>query len=154
MESITSLGGTMERRSHSSPARPRRERGAAAVEFALCVPVLVVLIFGSIEFGLAVNARTMVGNAAREAVRVASLGGSVSDIQTSGLAAVAGVTGTKTVTVVCTTPSNGTCTIGSPNNSGNVATVTVSVVYTGITGMFPQLTNTTISGTSYMKIEG
>jgi hypothetical protein len=30
----------------------------------------------------------------------------------------------------------------------------VTINYTGITGMFPALTNTTISGSSYMRIEG
>ncbi len=128
------------------------DRGAAAVEFALVVPALIVLIFGSIEFGLAVQARTMVGNAAREGVRVASLGGSVSDITSSALNALGSVSGTKAVTVTCTTPSNATCTIGAPN-AGNTATVVVTLNYTGVTGMFPQLTNATLTGTSYMRIE-
>lgn len=130
-----------------------RDRGAAAVEFALVVPVLILLIFGSIEFGLAIQARTQVGNAAREGVRVASLGGSVADVQTSALNALGGVSGTKTVTVTCTTPAGASCVIGVPN-PGNVATVVVTINYTGITGMFPQLTNTTISASSYMRIEG
>jgi Flp pilus assembly protein TadG len=130
-----------------------RDRGAAAVEFAIVVPALIVLIFGSIEFGLAVNARTQVSNAAREGVRVASLGGSVADIQASALNSIGNVSGTKTVTVTCTTPGGATCTIGA-SNSGNTATVVVVLNYTGITGMFPSLTNTTITGTSYMRIEG
>lgn len=116
------------------------------------MPVLIVLIFGSIEFGLAVQARTMVGNAAREGVRVASLGGSTSDIQAAALNALGPVSGTKTVTITCTTPLGNTCTIGAPN-AGNTATVTVTVNYTGITGMFPSLTNATLSGSSYMRIE-
>lgn len=132
--------------------RQGRERGAAAVEFALVMPALVLLIFGSIEFGLAVNARTMVGNAAREGVRLASLGQSEASIKAAALNAVDGVTGTKTVTVTCATPGGASCTIGAPN-AGNVATVTVSVQYTGITGMFPMLTDTTISASSYMRIE-
>ena len=116
------------------------------------MPILIVLIFGSIEFGLAVQARTMIGNAAREGVSVASLGGSTADVQASALNALGTVSGTKTVTVTCKTPANVTCTIGAAN-SGNIATVVVTVNYTGITGMFPQLTNTTITSSSYMRIE-
>ena len=128
------------------------DRGAAAVEFALVVPVLILLIFGSIEFGLAVNVRTMIGNAAREGVRVASLGGSVADVQASALNALGPVSGTKTVVYTCTTLV-GSCVPGAAKG-GDVATVVVTVNYTGITGMFPQLTNATLTAKSYMRIEG
>jgi Flp pilus assembly protein TadG len=137
-----------------------RDRGAAAVEFALIVPALVVLIFGSIEFGLAVQARTMVGNAAREGVRVASLtanGDSTSEAQVNAavnnaLAGVAG--GPAVVKVTCATPAGVACTIGAKNNGNNVATVTVTLNYTGITGMFDGITNAKLVYSSYMRIEG
>lgn len=143
----------------SRTKRRWRDRGAAAVEFAFIVPVLVVLIFGSIEFGLAVQARTMLGNAAREGVRVASLTAngdatSAAQVKTAVDNALAGVSGTKTVTVTCATPAGAACTIGAKNNGNNVATVTVTIDYTGITGMFPALTNKTLTASSYMRIEG
>jgi Flp pilus assembly protein TadG len=133
--------------------RRLRDRGAAAVEFALVVPLLIVLIFGSIEFGLAVNARTMVGNAAREGVRMASLRYTPADVQAAALSALSAVSGTKTVTYTCTTPGFSTCNPSAPPPN-SVATVVVTVNYTGITGLFPQLTNATLTGTSYMRIEG
>jgi Flp pilus assembly pilin Flp len=52
----------------------RREDGAAAVEFALLLPLLVLLLFGFIQFGLAFNARIQATNAAREAARLAAVG--------------------------------------------------------------------------------
>ena len=130
-----------------------RDRGAAAVEFALVVPLLILLIFGSIEFGLAVNARTMVGNAAREGVRMASLRYSPADVRAAALSALSAVSGTKTVTYTCTTPGSSTCDPSAPGPN-SVATVVVTVNYTGITGMFPQLTNATLTAKSYMRIEG
>jgi Flp pilus assembly pilin Flp len=48
--------------------------GAAAVEFALLLPLLVLLLFGMIEFGLAFNTRIQATNAAREAARLAVVG--------------------------------------------------------------------------------
>ena len=51
-----------------------REGGAAAVEFALLLPLLVLLLFGMIEFGLAFNTRIQATNAAREAARQAVVG--------------------------------------------------------------------------------
>ena len=52
----------------------RREGGAAAVEFALLLPLLVLLLFGIIEFGFAFSTRIQATNAAREAARLAVVG--------------------------------------------------------------------------------
>ena len=52
----------------------RQQDGAAAVEFALLLPLLVVLLFGIIQFGLAFNTRIQATNAAREAARAAVIG--------------------------------------------------------------------------------
>jgi Flp pilus assembly pilin Flp len=52
----------------------RGEDGAAAVEFALLLPLLVLLLFGFIQFGLAFNSRIQATNAAREAARMAVVG--------------------------------------------------------------------------------
>lgn len=50
-----------------------RDRGAAAVEFALILPILIALLFGIVEFGLAFNTHISLTQAAREGVRVAAL---------------------------------------------------------------------------------
>ena len=52
----------------------REQDGAAAVEFALLLPLLVLLLFGFIQFGLAFNTRIQATNAAREAARQAVIG--------------------------------------------------------------------------------
>lgn len=52
----------------------RGEDGAAAVEFALLLPLLVLLLFGIIEFGFAFSTRIQATNAAREAARLAVVG--------------------------------------------------------------------------------
>jgi Flp pilus assembly pilin Flp len=59
------IKGTMDKRDQD---------GAAAVEFALLLPLLVLLLFGFIQFGLAFNTRIQATNAAREAARQAVVG--------------------------------------------------------------------------------
>jgi len=52
---------------------PRPDRGAAVVEFALVVPLLVLLVVGIAEFGRAYYLQTTISGAAREAVRVMAI---------------------------------------------------------------------------------
>lgn len=46
------------------------ERGAAVVEFALVVPILLVLLLGIVEFSRAFHAQATLSSAAREGARV------------------------------------------------------------------------------------
>lgn len=50
----------------------RHERGAALIEAALVVPLLLLLLFGLVEFGRYVGMTSTVTNASREATRYAS----------------------------------------------------------------------------------
>ena len=58
------------------------ERGAALVEFALVVTLLLTLVLGIIEFGLIAMDKLTITQAAREGSRAASLGKTVSEIET------------------------------------------------------------------------
>jgi len=53
--------------------RSRADRGAAAVEFALVLPMLLLLVFGIIDFGRLLNAQIKVTEAAREGARAATV---------------------------------------------------------------------------------
>jgi Flp pilus assembly protein TadG len=48
---------------------PRRESGASMVEFAIILPLFIVLIFGIIEFGLLFYNQGIITHAAREGAR-------------------------------------------------------------------------------------
>jgi Flp pilus assembly protein TadG len=67
------------------------DRGAAAVEMALVLPMLLLVLFGLVDFGRAFNAQMQVTQAAREAVRVKSLGGTDGDAKDRAVAAVGGM---------------------------------------------------------------
>lgn len=53
--------------------RMREETGAAAVEFAIVVSVLLMILFGTAQFGIAFNRMQGIEAAAREGARTASL---------------------------------------------------------------------------------
>ena len=59
-----------------------REEGAAAVELAIVLTILVMFVFGVIQFGLAFNRHQGLQAAAREGARIASVGGTESDVRT------------------------------------------------------------------------
>jgi Flp pilus assembly protein TadG len=54
-------------------ARSRNDRGAAAVEMALVMPLLVLFLIGSLQVGLVVVGNSSATNAAREGARAASI---------------------------------------------------------------------------------
>jgi hypothetical protein len=72
------------------------EHGAAAVEMALVLPILLIVVFGIIEFGFAFNAQISLTQAVREGVRVGAIGEAPSeaDMVTRMGVAYTGVRGT------------------------------------------------------------
>jgi Flp pilus assembly protein TadG len=107
--------------------KPRHdsERGAAAVEFALVLPVLVLLVFGIVQFSIVYNRSQGLHAAAREGARIASLPQTTqSQINARIMDALDGVSlsGTPTITV---TPST---TQPCLNRQGQTVTVSVSAV--------------------------
>ncbi len=54
-----------------SRRRRRREHGAVAVEFALVVPLLLVLLFGIVDVGIVLAQQLSLSNSARQAARFA-----------------------------------------------------------------------------------
>lgn len=68
-----------------------RDEGASAVEFALVLTVLVMLIVGTIQFGLVFNQWVMAEHAAREGVRWASLRNSAAFVRQRTIEAAPGL---------------------------------------------------------------
>ena len=74
-----------------SSGRKARDRGATAVEFALVLPLLLLLVCGIIDFGRALNAEIILTQAAREGARLGALGYSNTAIQTRTQGAAPGL---------------------------------------------------------------
>ncbi len=49
----------------------RQERGAVAVEFALIVPLLLILVFGIVNFAVVLSQQLALNNGVRQGTRLA-----------------------------------------------------------------------------------
>jgi hypothetical protein len=86
----------------------RKSRGQTLVEFALILPIFVLLLVGIFDFGRAIYAYNTISNAAREAVRVAIVDQSCDVIGTEAASrAGLGITWAPTVAQPCGPPSSG-----------------------------------------------
>lgn len=61
----------------------KTEKGQAIVEMALILPILLMLLFGIIEFGRILNTYMIVTEISREAARKGAVGGTDAEIRTT-----------------------------------------------------------------------
>ncbi|WP_343037947.1 TadE family type IV pilus minor pilin [Arthrobacter wenxiniae] len=132
----------------------KSEKGAAAVEFALVVPVLLLLLFGIIEFGRVYNTQIELTGAAREGARVMAIQNNSTAAKAAARAGAPSLNPALTdaqISVLTNGADPSSClnTIGTPN-----LTVTVTATYplTFLTGMFGN--SITITGKSAMQCGG
>jgi Flp pilus assembly protein TadG len=111
--------------------RVRRERGAAAVEFAILVPLLLLLIFGIISYGVMLAFRQSLSQAASEAAR-AAVGAPSAQVNAVAQSAVKGALDTYgkscSAGVACTISTPAPC---AGDSSHNCVQVTVTYPYRG-----------------------
>lgn len=117
-------------------ARARaRERGSVAVEAALITPLLLLLAFGIFDYGWMMMKANVVNNAARDAARMASLGGSYSDVTSrldAELESVGIDTSAVTTSITCTNPTGPSCGNSAASYDANAttgSTVIVTITY-------------------------
>ena len=137
-------------RLENSRRRKSRRRGAAAAEFAVVLPVFMLVVFGIFEFGRMIMVQQVLTNASREGARLACIdGSSVTDVQSAVNtylinASISGVT----VNVTPNPLSNAT--------PGSQVTVATSVPFADVSwvssGWFT--TDVTLSSNCVMRREG
>jgi Flp pilus assembly protein TadG len=111
-----------------------RERGAAAVEFALIVPLLILFLFGIVEGGTRYTQQNQVNHWAFLTARDLSI-----DPTKSADSIVASLKGTDTnAFTVSVTPSAVASRCTSTTN--NQITVTITSLRTSVSGMFGSYT--------------
>ena len=154
-------GRTSPLRRASQPRRAANERGAALVEAAFVIPLLLLLVLGVVEYGFIVNRGTLLNNAAREGGREAVFGSSQSEIEQRVRDASPNLNQADlTVTVTCKA-ADGTLCPGANYDAewepGGSAIVRVDYVYqfiTPITGMVGLGDTLDLTADVEMRIEG
>jgi Flp pilus assembly protein TadG len=126
----------------------RSEQGQAAVEMALILPILVTLIVGIVEFGIAFNNYLTLTDATRAGARKAAVSRFVGDNGASARAAVfAAAPGLKQSALNVTATSQDANGASDWTTSGDVVTVTASYPYSidilGLVVKAGNLTSTT-----------
>jgi Flp pilus assembly protein TadG len=130
----------------------RSERGAALVEFAMVLPLLLVLLFGIMEAGWLFAQQVEVRNAAREGGRLA-----VVDYPTPGSGDSTLIVAEVCSRAVLSAPraevliSKNLNTVANPDDDSAVVTVTQQ--FASLTGFLPWFNNLTISSTAEMRLE-
>ena len=114
------MPGRAGRRGQILAAGRTRDRGAAAVEMALVLPLLLFVVFGLIDFGRMLNTQLTLTEAAREGARAAALGQNADARVQAASTNLRGVTDS-----VTPCPAGGSTTAN--------ATVTTSVTFTFVT---------------------
>jgi Flp pilus assembly protein TadG len=116
--------------------RMKSERGAAAVEFALVLPLLLLLLLGIVEFGRVYNAQMQLTAAARDSARVMTIGNPAASAAEARAAAVASAPALspriapEQVAISVSPSATGVCAPGS------VATVTIRYPLSFLSGIF------------------
>lgn len=89
------------------------------VEFALMVPIFLLLVFAIVDFGMGLYSWITVTNAAREGARLGTVGGD-SDAITARVRDTAGNLDDGNLTVSVTNCVSGCVTVGDPGESVSV----------------------------------
>ena len=126
----------------------KNRRGAAVVEFALVVPVFILLVFGMIEFGRAVMVQQVLVNASREGARQAVLDGTTLNEVQDRIDVYLDASSINGATVTVD-PAPQVATFGQP------VTVTVSVPFDNVSWLpVPQyIGGTVLTASSVMRRE-
>ncbi len=129
--------------------RLRSDSGAVAVEFALVLLPLVLIVMGIIDFGSAYGSQLSLSSAARDGARVMALSGTRAAATTATTAAAAGLSQAPTIVITVNGSATASCSAG--------ATVTVKATYplTSLTGMFSSLmAGEKLTGVGVMRCGG
>lgn len=135
-------------------ARRGGARGQALMEFALVIPLVILMLLGLFDFGRAIYAFNTVSNAAREAARVAIVNPDEAAIQAEAAsqAIALGIVSTAVIVEFWEAGLSGPCAV--PPEFGCVAEVTVPYEWRAITPVIGDIIGPIqISSTSRMPIE-
>ncbi|KOA19235.1 TadE-like protein [Clostridium homopropionicum DSM 5847] len=125
----------------------KNQKGQALVEFAIVLPILLMLVMGIIQFGMMLNSYLAIENASREGARAGIVGSTDAEIESLIIASSPSLNPADLT--VSLTPSE------ANRRSGDTLTVTVTYNYKFTIPIISSLFNNgkMITGQTSMRIE-
>lgn len=150
------------------PAGRGRAAGQSLVEMALVLPLIIVILLGTVDLGRAIFAYNTIAGASREGVRTAIVNQTVADIASRAAAQATGLGVDPTSTGCPATQPTGVCVqFSTPSGAacpaatyGCVAKVTVQYTFRAITPIIGSivgpivLTNTSVQAIESVCVDG
>lgn len=137
--------------------RSNSRRGSQVIEFALILPLLLILVFGIIDFSIGLYDKAVVTNASREGARAGIVyrfpALTTAQLQTAVTTVVQNYCSTYLVTFGAATTPTVVVTGGGASGNQLTVTVTYNYVFSVIPNFIPGMTNPTLTATTVMRME-
>jgi Flp pilus assembly protein TadG len=137
--------------------RATRDEGAVLVEFALVLPLLMLILLGTLQFGILLNAKINETHLTSSAARYAAVNQNPGDPDSlvDYIKGKAGTSGLRDTAQVCVTYP--VSEDGSTGEAGDPVTVSMSYTYDLIpflgNSLSPPAASITVSGDATMRLE-
>ena len=128
----------------------RGDRGAALVEFALVLPLLAMMTIGIIAFGYMFHIQSVLDNAARDGVRVATLTNATDAVALARSTARASASSSVALAATDITVDLRACATAASATNDRLAHVTIELEDFSLLG----LGTITLTGTGSMRCNG
>lgn len=125
----------------------KNQEGQALVEFALILPILLLLVMGILQFGMMLNSYLSIENASREGARAGIIGSSDSEIKSTVIATSPSLDPNIVIVTITPTEAN--------RKSGETLTVKVTYNYILNVPIISSIFNNVIelNGQTSMRVE-
>ncbi|MEH7112643.1 TadE family protein [Neobacillus niacini] len=123
----------------------KSESGQSLVEFALILPLLILLLFGIVDFGRTFHAYLTIDHAGREAARAASIGKDDTQVKSTAVTDAVGIGLTTDRVVISPTGTR---------VSGDDVSITITYPITFLTPVIGSIVGPiTLKDTTVMRVE-
>ena len=125
----------------------KNQNGQALVEFAIILPILLMLVMGILQFGMMLNAYLTIENASREGARAGIIGSSDAEIQNLVISTSPGLDPERLTVII--TPDE------PDRKSGDTLTVQITYNYNLIVPIISSLFDNVVvlKGQTSMRVE-